>query len=569
MSEDVLQFNPKLLDNIPNVMPSISESIQDPSTENIIQTNDTQQSVEQSHHQIQGSNETILRANEALLALSAADPLAIQHLLQSNDLQLHQQARIHYIQTHPFLQIYYLTFVKYLSSCVIALQALHSEFIQDTRSSQPEDVMAMLDSLATYSGFAGVGLVTYVGMYLCSLHGDAERKYTIDQVMHVFPTISSHRFIDLLAQDLTIENEKEIHALAREAKNSSLNKPNIILRWINKAEGLLTWIQEGFSSVTGGYLVGGNGNSSTANELIESFALVHAGKVLDGIFRYRKHSCHESHQKQILHRLNIYPLEENKLWILKCLALDLDILTYHPNNDQDSTGDSSPAVDPTANSPSKRRPLPPIPPPRTSSALSEKSNLEFGKQEAQHLDEMLQKVNQLQDQLNKQNEANVPERNIYSEVDELHRQLSQLTKKLQQLQEQDSSEQDVDQDIDVGNGYGQKKMQRNTMSKASSQASSNKSSSHTTEGAQTSTALLEQVVIELTLQVRLLQEDVSQLSQTPSRESLPLHYVNTPPIKPKRENTPHPRIDDGDNVKSAHGQLESSNSEHAACCIIM
>ncbi len=121
VSEDVLQYNPNLLNVVPTVSVTITPSTSDKNDD--FATNSTTLSVD-------------VTANESLMALSSASPETIQFLLQSTDQQLYQHSVLQYIQTHPFLQIYYLTFLKYLSSAVIALQALHSEFLQDTRTTK-------------------------------------------------------------------------------------------------------------------------------------------------------------------------------------------------------------------------------------------------------------------------------------------------------------------------------------------------------------------------------------------------------------------------------------------------
>lgn len=64
-----------------------------------------------------------------------------------------------------------------MSSSVLALQALHSNFLADNRTNQSEVFVNVLDTIADYTGFAGVRIVTgMIAKYLCELQGDFERK---------------------------------------------------------------------------------------------------------------------------------------------------------------------------------------------------------------------------------------------------------------------------------------------------------------------------------------------------------------------------------------------------------
>eukprot|EP01034_Spumella_vulgaris_P022932 gene22932-29110_t len=177
--------------------------------------------------------------NNRLLSLAQASPQVIAYLRTMGDTAVQAEQQYARIVGDPVLHEYYLTFIKSVSSTVLACQALSSNMIADDRVSNSELAANVLDNVASASGLFGVGLVTAVVSYMVKIPNDIERKYTLKRMTNCFPSIDSHKYIEILAREVTILLAADIKTVLRLAKKHS--KASIYTMVYKAVEWLATY----------------------------------------------------------------------------------------------------------------------------------------------------------------------------------------------------------------------------------------------------------------------------------------------------------------------------------------
>jgi ankyrin repeat protein len=316
---------------------------------------------------------TILETNQLLQELSSLNTVTLRHLSQSSystityltesssKLLLYQREYL-YIASKPFLFEFYLYFTRTFTSLVLSLQVLLSNNILDNRTTTMESVMAFLDSSASASGLTGLPIVTGILKTLIKLPNEKERKQTIENLTHFFPSVSSHTIIDLLVHELTLLEEDNILLIMK--MNKKMKKLEIIKKLYEKNE-LLQWlydeIKEGISSSSCNKNSRSNKqlaaseirerNEETKDNVISSLSAaaassspsmswysytlvqaycdLHIGKIMDRLLY-----CHRPHPEQKKERNKVVfneipllkqPLKQEHIWQLHCIALDMTL----------------------------------------------------------------------------------------------------------------------------------------------------------------------------------------------------------------------------------------------------
>jgi hypothetical protein len=173
-----------------------------------------------------------------LTSLAQASPLTIECLKQLGLSAAKAELEFSLIRRDPLAYEYYLFFIQATTSTVLASQSIASGMISDARQSTGERVMQGIDTAAQAVSWMGAPLVTGIGRYLVSIPNTLDRQRTIRRIVEFFPSVDSHKYIEILARELTVCVCKDIHELMREAKRHP--KQGIVDRVMKAVEWLQT-----------------------------------------------------------------------------------------------------------------------------------------------------------------------------------------------------------------------------------------------------------------------------------------------------------------------------------------
>ena len=177
-----------------------------------------------------------------LHSLAQASPLTIECLKQFGASAVQAEQEYDFIRRDPTLYEYYLFFIQAVSSAVLASQSIASGMIDDARLSTAEQVMQGIDVAAQAVSWMGAPLVTGIGKFLIGIPHTLERQRTIRRITTYFPSVDSHKYIEILARELTMFLAKDIRAVLRETKRSSkasiLERVMKVVEWMNTATNL-------------------------------------------------------------------------------------------------------------------------------------------------------------------------------------------------------------------------------------------------------------------------------------------------------------------------------------------
>jgi hypothetical protein len=177
-----------------------------------------------------------------LHSLAQASPLTIECLKQFGESAALAEQQYDRIRRDPTVYEYYLFFIQSVSSAVLACQTIASGFVDDARLSAAENIMQGIDTAAQAVSWMGAPIVTGIGRALVGLANKIDRQRTIRRITTYFPTVDSHKYIEILARELSILLWKDIHAVFRETKKVSkydiLNRVMRAVEWLDTATNL-------------------------------------------------------------------------------------------------------------------------------------------------------------------------------------------------------------------------------------------------------------------------------------------------------------------------------------------
>ena len=140
----------------------------------------------------------------ALALLADASPQSILFLRSMGEAAALAEQQYSIIRADPALHEYYLYVNQSLSSAVLACQSITSGMIDNDQVSTVENLAQNLDLAAEAVGLLGAPLLTGIARYLISLPFVHERNKAVANVVYCFPSIDSHKFIEMLARELAI-----------------------------------------------------------------------------------------------------------------------------------------------------------------------------------------------------------------------------------------------------------------------------------------------------------------------------------------------------------------------------
>lgn len=177
-----------------------------------------------------------------LHSLAQASPLTIECLKQFGASAAQAELEYARIRKDPSVYEYYLFFIQSVSSAVMACQTIASGFVDDARMSASEQIMEGLDTAAQAVSWMGVPLVTGIARFIVGKVNQFDRQRTIRRITTYFPSVDSHKYIEILAREMCILVWKEIHQVLRETKKASkrsiLDRVMRVVEWMDTATNL-------------------------------------------------------------------------------------------------------------------------------------------------------------------------------------------------------------------------------------------------------------------------------------------------------------------------------------------
>lgn len=201
-----------------------------------------------------------------LVSLAQASPQTIEYLKQFGNRAVLAEKQYNKIKSEPTLHEYYLLFLQSVSSAVLASQSIASDMLEDCRLSTAEQVVGGMQVAANLLGGPfGSPIIIGIGQYLVQLPHKLERQRSIRRITTCFPSVDAHKFIEMVARELTIYLEKEIKAVLRQAKSQT--KKSILARVMKAVE----WLQ-------------------TADNLspVQGYACGHAARLIDTVMKLER-----------------------------------------------------------------------------------------------------------------------------------------------------------------------------------------------------------------------------------------------------------------------------------------
>jgi hypothetical protein len=188
--------------------------------------------------------------------------------------QLHQHRQaMDFILQHPVRTDFYLYFHRSVSTTILGFQTLYSQMVVDNRSSQAEQITGMLDNLAQSSNIAAIPLITGILQEIVKLPQDIHRTQVLNHITKCFPSVDSHRYLESLARELTVEEALVIQRTYRAAMAQQASQRSKILRVLQQAAG---WLYETV-------LLRGEESEMYSMNPVQALAIAYASRLLDGL----------------------------------------------------------------------------------------------------------------------------------------------------------------------------------------------------------------------------------------------------------------------------------------------
>eukprot|EP01034_Spumella_vulgaris_P036691 gene36691-45260_t len=169
------------------------------------------------------------------MSLASASPQTIDYLKTLGDNGVIAEQQYTFIRSDPLLHQYYIAFNQAVSSAVLACQSINSGMVSDSRVSNSEQIMSYIDMVAGASGLPGcVSIATGICSFLVKLPNDALRAKSVSKVTTAFPSVDSHKFIEILSRELTILQQNEIRSIATSetVRRSAWEKIKRTVEWL-------------------------------------------------------------------------------------------------------------------------------------------------------------------------------------------------------------------------------------------------------------------------------------------------------------------------------------------------
>lgn len=299
--------------------------------------------------------------------------------------QMHQHRQeMDFILQHPVLTDFYLYFHRSVSTTVLGFQTLYSQMVVDNRSSQAEQITGMLDNLAQSSNIAAIPLITGILQEIVKFPNDIHRTQVLNHITKCFPSVDSHRYLESLARELTVEEALIIQRTYRAAVAQASHKSKI-LRVLQQAAG---WLYETV-------MQRGDESEFYSMNPVQALAIAYASRLLDGLMLLpakqgrwfamlsspatagKTTDGHTTSSSLMVH----VPVTDMDLPVMKCFALGVETLEAYASHRRElqESGESldldvalfadnaqaaaaAAGVQHNANGRRIRKPLPPLPP---------------------------------------------------------------------------------------------------------------------------------------------------------------------------------------------------------------
>lgn len=296
---------------------------------------------------------------------SSASSDVLSYLSQFGQQQQQSREEMDYILQHPALTDFYLYFHRSVSTTILGFQTLFSQLVVDNRQSQGEQITEMIDSLAQSSNIAAIPLITGILKEVVKFPNDTQRSQVLNKVTKCFPSVDSHRILEVLARELTLEERDFIQQTMRMTK--TMSNQTAVLQTLKRSAG---WLYETF-------VLRGEESQYYSFNPVQALATTYASQLLDKLMLV---PVKKANQYSLSPKAGIaespplvvsYPVAVHDLPVLKCFALDLDSLdTYYERRARQQTQE----ID-TIRSQMNRisKPLP-VTPPRTPSSTADQQS---------------------------------------------------------------------------------------------------------------------------------------------------------------------------------------------------
>jgi hypothetical protein len=227
--------------NVSSVLATAHSVADGTSQQDLVTDGDTNNSSSK-RHSARRSAQLSTQVLATLHNLAQASPLTIECLKQFGESAALAEQQYDRIRRDPTVYEYYLFFIQSVSSAVLACQTIASGFVDDARLSAAENIMQGIDTAAQAVSWMGAPIVTGIGRELVGLANKIDRQRTIRRITTYFPTVDSHKYIEILARELSILLWKDIHVVFRETKKVSkydiLNRVMRAVEWLDTATNL-------------------------------------------------------------------------------------------------------------------------------------------------------------------------------------------------------------------------------------------------------------------------------------------------------------------------------------------
>eukprot|EP01034_Spumella_vulgaris_P036065 gene36065-44477_t len=147
-------------------------------------------------------------------SLASASPQTIAYLKTLGDHGVIAENQYAFIRSDPLLHEYYIAFNQAVSSAVLACQSIDSGMVSNAQKSKGETVMSCVQIAAGASGLPGASIAAGLFAFLVKLPNDVVRVKCVRRVTVAFPSVDSHKFIEILARELTILLQDEIRSIS-------------------------------------------------------------------------------------------------------------------------------------------------------------------------------------------------------------------------------------------------------------------------------------------------------------------------------------------------------------------
>lgn len=177
--------------------------------------------------------------NLRLKSLAEASPQVIDFLKNFGNAAYEADQQYQTITKDPSLYEYYITFNKNISGVVVAAQGISSGMVADNRTSNAEQLVNLINSAASATSVFALPLVTSLFALVVKIPNDIDRVRTLKRITTCFPSIDSHKYIEILAREVTMLLAADIRQVLKLAKKHS--KASILSMAAKAVEWLRTY----------------------------------------------------------------------------------------------------------------------------------------------------------------------------------------------------------------------------------------------------------------------------------------------------------------------------------------